>query len=67
MGGGEWGGGRVERGEMRKSGGEEGKGDSLPAHHTSAHFHPPSPPTHTHTHTHTPSHSCCYSTMIKWS
>ena len=43
---------------MRKSGGEEGKdegeGDSLPAHYTSAHFHPPPPLPHTHTHTLTP-------------
>ena len=41
----------MERGEMRKSGREEGKGDSLPARHTSAHFQHPSPPrTHTHSH-----------------
>ena len=53
-------GGRVERGEMRKSGREEGKdegeGDSLPERYTSARFQPPlppPPPTHTLTHPHT--------------
>ena len=53
---GERGGGRVERGETRKSGREEGKdegkGDSLLARYTSARLQPPLPPSHTHTHTH---------------